>query len=172
MARRSKNDPGAQVLPIDRSASAGALAPSGGAIVGWLVRFTAEEGPVVDYPGNPHGPLPARTVVTFDPGSAAAAIAERRGVVMLLERGRDDSPIVMGLLAPTMPVQAELPAPPDDVRVDGRRVEIEGADEIVLRCGQASIVLRRNGRVLIRGTAVETRARGVNRIKGGSVQIN
>jgi hypothetical protein len=59
-----------------------------------------------------------------------------------------------------------------DARVDGRRVEIEAADEIVLRCGQASIVLRRNGRVVIRGTYVETRSRGVNRIKGGSVEIN
>lgn len=61
---------------------------------------------------------------------------------------------------------------PLDMRVDGRRVEIEAADEIVLRCGQASIVLRRNGRVVIRGTYVETRSRGVNRIKGGSVEIN
>jgi hypothetical protein len=61
---------------------------------------------------------------------------------------------------------------PLDMRVDGRRVEIEAADEIVLRCGQASIVLRRNGRVVIRGTYVETRSRGVNRVKGGSVEIN
>jgi hypothetical protein len=59
-----------------------------------------------------------------------------------------------------------------DMRVDGRRVEIEAADEIVLRCGEACIVLRRNGRVIIRGTYVETRSRGVNRIKGGSVEIN
>jgi hypothetical protein len=64
------------------------------------------------------------------------------------------------------------PLDPLDMRVDGRRVEIEAADEIVLRCGQASIVLRRNGRIVIRGTYVETRSRGVNRIKGGSVEIN
>lgn len=49
---------------------------------------------------------------------------------------------------------------------------IDAADELVLRCGQASITLRRNGRVLINGTHVETQAEGVNRIKGGSVQIN
>jgi hypothetical protein len=59
-----------------------------------------------------------------------------------------------------------------DARVDGRRIEIEAADEIVLRCGEASIVLRRNGRVVIRGTYIETRSRGVNRVKGGSVEIN
>jgi hypothetical protein len=55
---------------------------------------------------------------------------------------------------------------------DGRRVEIEAADELVLRCGEASITLTRDGRITICGTYVETRARGTNRIRGGSVQIN
>jgi hypothetical protein len=59
-----------------------------------------------------------------------------------------------------------------EIRVDGKRVELEGQDEIVLRCGEASITLRRNGRVVIRGTYVETYSKGTNRIKGGSVQIN
>jgi len=58
------------------------------------------------------------------------------------------------------------------VRVDGKRVVIEGQDEIVLRCGEASITLRRNGRIIVRGNYVETRSKGTNRIKGGSVQIN
>lgn len=59
-----------------------------------------------------------------------------------------------------------------DLKVDGKRVELEGQDEIVLRCGKASITLRRNGRVVIRGTYVESYSRGTNRIKGGTVQIN
>jgi hypothetical protein len=59
-----------------------------------------------------------------------------------------------------------------DARVDGKRIVIDGKDEIVLRCGHASITLRRNGRVVIRGTYVESRSKGTNRIKGGSVLIN
>ena len=47
-----------------------------------------------------------------------------------------------------------------------------GQTRWMLRCGQASFVLRRIGRVVIRGTYVETRAKGVNRIKGGSVHLN
>lgn len=66
----------------------------------------------------------------------------------------------------------EAPAAPVEALVDGKRVVIDAQDEIVLRCGKASITLRRNGRIVIRGTYVETRAEGVNRIKGGSVQIN
>lgn len=59
-----------------------------------------------------------------------------------------------------------------EIKVDGKRVELEGQDEIVLRCGKASITLRRNGRIVIRGTYVESYSKGTNRIKGGSVQIN
>ena len=56
--------------------------------------------------------------------------------------------------------------------VDGRRVRIVAKDEIVLECGQASVTLRRNGRIIIRGTYVETHSEGTNRIKGGQVRIN
>jgi hypothetical protein len=63
-------------------------------------------------------------------------------------------------------------SPQLEAKVDGKRIEIEGHDEIVLRCGQASITMRRNGRIVIRGTYVETRSKGTNRIKGGVVLIN
>src|ERR1700730_16936817 len=59
-----------------------------------------------------------------------------------------------------------------DANVDGRRVRIVAQDEIVLECGQASVTLRRNGRIIIRGTYVETHSEGTNRIKGGQVRIN
>jgi hypothetical protein len=66
-----------------------------------------------------------------------------------------------------------LPTLSGHALVDGnRRVVIRATDEIVLECGEASITLRRNGRVAIKGVHLETRAKGVNRIKGGTVQIN
>jgi hypothetical protein len=63
-------------------------------------------------------------------------------------------------------------SPVPEVVVDGERKQIEGSKEIVLRCGKASITLRSNGRIIIRGAYVETRASGTNRIKGGAVLIN
>lgn len=56
--------------------------------------------------------------------------------------------------------------------IDGRRVKIVAREEIVLECGEASITLCRNGRIIIRGTYVETSSEGTNRIKGGQVRIN
>jgi hypothetical protein len=69
-------------------------------------------------------------------------------------------------------VEPESSLPPVEARLDGRRVVLEAFDELELRCGKASIVLRRNGRIVVRGAYVETRSSGVNRIRGGSVRIN
>jgi hypothetical protein len=151
--------------------------------LGRLVAWAAGEAPTVEFAGNDRGPLAARSIIPLHPSLVAEAIADRRGVLLSFEDGRPDAPIITGLMQPLL--HAEQPEPEDeaelelqptdaqlDARVDGRRVEIEAADELVLRCGQASIVMRRNGRVVIRGTYVETRSRGVNRVKGGSVEIN
>ncbi|MBC8071603.1 MAG: hypothetical protein IAG13_24975 [Deltaproteobacteria bacterium] len=123
------------------------------------------QGAVIDFPGNPGPPLRARSVIALGVERVAAAIARGGQVLLTFELGRPDLPIIMGLLHDGIDE-------PTVAHVDGQRVEIEGHDEIVLRCGLASITLRRNGRVVIRGTHVETRASGVNRIRGGSVQVN
>jgi uncharacterized protein (DUF2345 family) len=61
---------------------------------------------------------------------------------------------------------------PEWRRIDARRIAIEGTDEIVLQCGKASITLRRNGKIVLRGTQLESRSAGTNRIRGASVKIN
>lgn len=146
---------------------------------------STDAGPRVDYPGNPHGPLVARSTVPLSAETVRSAIAEGREVLLAFDGGRSDQPIIVGLLEPKGAI-ALVPPPASDVaapapasdpfsfeaRVDGKRIQLEAQDEIELRCGQASIVLRRNGRITIRGAYVETRSRGVNRIKGGAVRIN
>jgi hypothetical protein len=81
-------------------------------------------------------------------------------------------PVVAAAPAPAPAVAPASVAPALEARVDGRRVIIEGQDEVVLKCGDAIITLRRDGKLILRGTYVETHAKGVNRIKGGSVKIN
>jgi len=160
--------------------------------VGVVVAFD-ETGMRVDYPGNPHGPLDARSAVALDAAGLAAAASERRQVLLTFEDERSDLPIVVGFMhavpkpatafdalvaKPAAAITAaaapeETPAPAGfQPLVDGKRLVLEAQDEVVLRCGEASITLRRNGKLAIRGVFVETRARMVNRIKGGSVQIN
>jgi hypothetical protein len=160
-----------KVLPLKVPATPTSQAHRVGRIVG-----TRDGQWIIDYPGNPHPPLLARTIVHLDQSATERAAAVNAEVLLLLEDDRTDLPIVIGLLTP----QESLTPPEDHVSspghleaiVDGQRVIVEAQDEIVLRCGEASVTLRRNGRVVVRGTYVETRSKGVNRIKGGSVQIN
>jgi hypothetical protein len=59
-----------------------------------------------------------------------------------------------------------------DVDVDGERLVVTAKEQLVLRCGRASITLTRAGKVLIQGAYISSRSTGANRIKGGSVQLN
>lgn len=139
-----------------------------------------EAGPRVQL--EPHGPdVTGRLAVPVTREQLDAAIANRQQVVVVFERGDRTRPIVMGFIE-AIPVATPTPAPEPssapgaapilEADVDGKRVRVTAQDEIVLQCGPASVTLRRNGRVIIRGTYIETRSDGTNRIKGGQVQIN
>jgi hypothetical protein len=93
-------------------------------------------------------------------------------VVVVFDHGDPALPIVIGVVGtpagwpdPEKPAQVE-------VDVDGRRMLINVKEELVLRCGEASITLTKAGKVLIRGTYVLTQASGRNRVCGGSVELN
>jgi hypothetical protein len=142
-----------------------------------LVSVTAVGIPEVEFSAG--GPvIPARFAVPVTRERVDAAIAQRQQTVVLFENGDPARPLIVGFietLQPQPPATEPAVAPGSPIveaDVDGKRVRVTAQDEIVLQCGSASITLRRNGRVLIRGTYVETRSEGTNRIKGGQVQIN
>nr|WP_251010907.1 DUF6484 domain-containing protein [Variovorax paradoxus] len=93
-------------------------------------------------------------------------------VVLMFEGGDASRPIVMGVLrhSEAWPL-AERPAQVE-VDADGERMILSAREQLVMRCGRASITLTRAGKVLIQGSYVLSRSTGVNRVKGGAVQIN
>jgi len=100
--------------------------------------------------------------------------------VLQFEDGDPRRPVLMGLLqattaTPMLDALLASPAPPrgrPPARVEGKRVVLEGEDEIVLRCGESTIILRRNGAVLVRGAQVESRSSGRYAIRGRKVALN
>jgi hypothetical protein len=58
------------------------------------------------------------------------------------------------------------------VEADGQRLIVSAREQLVLRCGKASITLSKSGKVIIEGTYVSSRSSGMMRIKGGSLQLN
>jgi hypothetical protein len=53
-----------------------------------------------------------------------------------------------------------------------RQVAIEATESLSLKCGESSVDLRADGKVMIRGEDVLIRARRTQRIKAGTVNIN
>lgn len=59
-----------------------------------------------------------------------------------------------------------------EVFVNGKKIKIQAEQQLTLQCGESSITLTESGKVLIRGKYLSSRSSGVNRITGGSVQVN
>jgi hypothetical protein len=98
-------------------------------------------------------------------------------VLVVFEGGSPERPIIVGVL--------ESEAGEVDGGIEGiagrerepatprhEKVLIEALAELVLKCGAGSITLRRDGKIILRGTHLLARASGPVRIKGGHVEIN
>lgn len=134
-----------------------------GVVIGVLLDVPEASSPVVAFPGCPSETGIAATTTTV---LAREDIGTQ--VALMFVGGDPSRPLVIGRIQ-RLPEARQAPAV---AHIDGERLEFSAEREIVLRCGKASITLTREGKVLIKGAYLSSRSSGVNRIKGGSVQIN
>ncbi len=172
--------------------------PPGEIVLGTLTGLDAQGRPLVRYPQCPAGESRAAittvAVSMADVGRQVALLFANGDIHQPVLLGLIYSPLYQLLdnyIASDNPAAASddqeifeelslLPAKEleakslmaDSVKVDGKRVVIEGENEVVLSCGESSITLQRNGKIVIRGKYLLSRASGVNRILGGSVEVN
>lgn len=142
--------------------------PLRGAVVGRLLGLV-DEGrvPLVALPsgGAPRAALRARSTVDLHEPHIG------RDVLLLFEDAQETKPIIVGLLRESGPESAPALGR-IELTVDGKRVILSAATELVLRCGKSRITLRHDGRIEVRGESITTHATGANRVQGGSVQLN
>ncbi|MEO6094816.1 MAG: DUF6484 domain-containing protein [Fibrobacteria bacterium] len=125
-----------------------------------IVGLDAKGRPLVDGPGKTGSKsIPALCTVRV----TLADIG--REALVFFEDGDQARPIVTGLIEKPQAPQASQAGIAD-------KIKLEAGQELVLKCGPASITLTKDGRVVIRGADVLTRSTGSNRIKGGAVHIN
>ena len=120
------------------------------AVVGRAVRVEPNGDVYVDYRDNPLGPVRARV--------AASETLKGAGepVLLVFENGNPGLPIIAGVL-----------------REKARRsLAFEAAGAITITCGKSSITLSSDGRIVIKGTELVSRASGTNKIRGAAVKIN
>jgi hypothetical protein len=147
----------------DQEEAAHAAARITGVVIGKVVGWDSEGRAVVDYPGNnTEKPLPATSAAVLDVNAVG------RDAALMFLGGDPARPIIIGLIE-----RFDTPPPPTKTaEMDGKQLVFTADEEIVFRCGKASITLTKAGKILIRGAYLLSRSSGVNRIKGGSVQIN
>ncbi len=136
-----------------------------GVVIGILMGLDENKQPLVAFPGN-------KSATGLEARSTTSLTADDIGceVALLFEGGNPERPLIIGRIQhPDDTYQNDNPI---SAELDGERIVLAAKKEIVLQCGKASITLTKAGKILIRGAYLLNRSSGVNRIKGGSVQIN
>ncbi|MEO9863301.1 MAG: DUF6484 domain-containing protein [Yoonia sp.] len=149
-----------------------------GVVIGMVMDVT-KDGIQVVFPGNPsEEAIPARATVPLSTRDIGAEVA------LIFEQGNPGAPIIMGrLLRPgdgmddpdDGTTELDMAPAPMRVSVDDEAeeiVDITGKEQVVIRCGRASITLTKAGKILLRGAYISSRSSGANRIKGGSIHLN
>lgn len=138
-----------------------------GVVIGVLAGFDENGIPLVVFPGNQSdsgiGALSSTNLTKDDVGTQVA---------LLFEQGDPKRPLIIGRIRHPIEISQSDAKSLVSAEVDKERIVFDAEKEIVLRCGKASLTLTKAGKILLRGAYVLSRSSGVNRIKGGSVQIN
>lgn len=91
-----------------------------------------------------------------------------------------EAPVILGRVgrrraappAPAAAPAAASEAAPSDADTIPDELVIEARHNLTLKCGQGSITIRHDGKILIKGKDLVSHAQRMNRIKGGAVAIN
>ncbi|MBW2166982.1 MAG: hypothetical protein JRG74_13065 [Deltaproteobacteria bacterium] len=149
-----------------------------GVRVGKIVNVDESGQAFVDFSGNTQGPISARFTNSIKPGMLQKTVSADRDVLLVFENNDPEFPIIIDTLYSLVDEITEYSTialetkRPKDVLIDGKRVTFDAKEEIVLRCGKASITLNRSGKIVIKGAYLLSRSSGINKIKGGAVHIN
>jgi hypothetical protein len=126
---------------------------------GVVVDIAGDGSPRVEYSGNELGPMPARTIVqSARPGDP---------VLLVFEQGDPMRPIILGVVRDRFEANRA-----QRLNLNAKEVIVEAVDSLSLRCGDSSLTLRRDGKTILKGGEVVSRASRTNRIKGATVKIN
>ena len=138
-----------------------------GVVIGLFLSINDKGEPLVAFPGNPlETAIPARSTTSLDKDDVGKEIA------LLFEGGNPLQPLIIGKIHHADTAKSGQDAVQTSAELDGEHIVLSAKKTITLKCGKASITLTKAGKIILRGAYVLSRSSGVNRIKGGSVQIN
>ncbi len=126
----------------------------------------------IDFEGNTGGPVLAKSCVKVSQKD------KEKNLFLMFEMNDPAHPVIVGLFEERHAFDVhkhELNVSREKIKnieIDGERFIFNAKKEIVLQCGKGSITIRKDGKIIIKGSNLLSRASGQNKIKGGSVAIN
>jgi hypothetical protein len=150
-------------LLIEQNSASSNQAATGKLVRGVIADFLESGEVIVD---TPFSNTARRLRCDFLETSANVTLQLKLGdqVIVLSAEGPERNGIVLGRIGRYVP-QIQSNHPPD-------HVVVEAKETLTLKCGESSVDLRKDGKLMIRGKDVLSRAKRSQRIKGGSVAIN
>ena len=138
-----------------------------GVVIGVLLSINDDGIPLIAFPGNPkETALQARSTAIISKEDIGCEVA------LLFEGGEPGSPLIIGKIQKVQPENKITDTLSVTAKLDDDNLVLSAKKSITLKCGKASISLTKSGKVILRGAYLLSRSSGVNRIKGGSVQLN
>jgi len=140
-----------------------AAAAAGRAALASVIELTEHGDVGVVVPGDPPLRLRCDVLHTADRPTLTLSLGAR--VLVLLPAAGEDRGTVLGIVAP---YETPLPLPggaPAELRLEAR-------ERLEIRCGESALTMDAEGRVLVKGKDIVTRAKRTQKIRGGTVHIN
>lgn len=127
----------------------------------------------VSYPENPSAQAQKAWVLNH-----VGEVEPGQTVLLQFLSGDVARPIVAGVMpgsetsSTTAPGALQEPTAPATLEINGEKLALSAQQSITLRCGKASLTMKADGTIEIRGTELLSRSSGQNAIRGASVSLN
>jgi hypothetical protein len=164
----------AEVLRSILQAPLANASPSGAQIITGHLAGIDKEGRILFVAEQSDEP-PTPVTIGVSLPDAALVPAARNFQRALVVRTSETPPrlVLLSLLRERIDSAARNAAPGQlELKVDGETLRLTAEREIELKCGNASLILRQSGRVILKGTHLVNSSRGPIKIKGATVDIN
>ena len=165
-----------RAIPFDKSPSLGNTEPSRCLpCIGHLAGTDSRGRFLVRVDGSE--PIAAKVAASLS-NQLSNGLHQGSSVLLVFEKGDPNLPVIVDLIAGSFDHMVDFdndanrPESAPEAYIDGKRVVLDGEEEIVLRCGAASITLKVDGRIILKGVKITSRASEINKIKGAAVRIN
>lgn len=173
MATRTSR-PGARETAEIATDAIEATARTGGRILTGHLAGVDDEGRILFRPeGSDEAPQPVVIGIALPDGSVVRAARLGQRALALVTDDERPRRVLVGLLRDRVLEKARDARPGElEVTVDGETLSLTAERQIELKCGKSSLLLRRDGRIVLSGSYVVSRSRGPMKIKGATIDLN